>query len=87
MCNILNETLDKNFPYDSGVEIMAEPGRFFASASYTLATIITTKKICIKENVAENCKSGAAPVPFSKDGPNKVKQCVKKPTKGFWTLT
>lgn len=72
MCKILKKTLNDNFPPESGVKFIAEPGRFFASASYTLATIITTKKFCIKENLGDYCKNGEPPVPFSKDGPNKV---------------
>ena len=42
ICKCINDSLDKYFPghLESGLKIIAEPGRFYASAAYTLVTNI-----------------------------------------------
>lgn len=40
----LREVLDELFPKDSGVRIIAEPGRYFTAASHTLATCVFARR-------------------------------------------
>lgn len=44
IANIVNEKLDKHFPVGSGVEIIAEPGRYFTASAFTLCTNIIGKR-------------------------------------------
>ncbi|XP_060735391.1 ornithine decarboxylase-like [Tachysurus vachellii] len=46
---VINPALDKYFPADSGVRIIAEPGRFYVASAYTLAVNIIAKKVNMKE--------------------------------------
>ncbi|XP_027028416.1 ornithine decarboxylase-like isoform X2 [Tachysurus fulvidraco] len=46
---VINPALDKYFPVDSGVRIIAEPGRFYVASAYTLAVNIIAKKVNMKE--------------------------------------
>lgn len=46
---MINPALDKYFPADCGVRIIAEPGRFYAASAYTLAVNIIAKKVNMKE--------------------------------------
>uniref|UniRef100_A0A673A2E8 ornithine decarboxylase n=1 Tax=Sphaeramia orbicularis TaxID=375764 RepID=A0A673A2E8_9TELE len=41
---VINKSLDKFFPADSGVEIIAEPGRYYVCRAFTLAVKIFAKK-------------------------------------------
>ncbi|XP_075123011.1 ornithine decarboxylase [Leptodactylus fuscus] len=43
--SVLNPALDKYFPADSGVQIIAEPGRYYVASAFTLAVNIITKKV------------------------------------------
>ncbi|XP_055491281.1 ornithine decarboxylase [Leucoraja erinacea] len=46
---VVNSALDKYFPTDSGVNIMAEPGRFYVASAYTLCANIIAKKVVFSE--------------------------------------
>lgn len=46
---VINPALDKYFPADSGVKIIAEPGRYYVASAYTLAVNIIAKKVIMKE--------------------------------------
>ncbi|KAK2843636.1 hypothetical protein Q7C36_011851 [Tachysurus vachellii] len=46
---VINPALDKYFPADSGVRIIAEPGRFYVASAYMLAVNIIAKKVNMKE--------------------------------------
>lgn len=59
----LNTALDLYFPVSSGVEIIAEPGRFFAASSHTLATSIIGRKIVQSPSLSSNSKSMALKMP------------------------
>lgn len=59
---VINKSLDKFFPPDSGVEIIAEPGRYFVETAFTLAVNVIAKRVIIndmdehnngKENIPE----------------------------------
>ena len=42
--SVINLALDKYFPSDSGVRIIAEPGRYYVASAFTLAVNIIAKK-------------------------------------------
>jgi ornithine decarboxylase len=42
--SVINPTLDKYFPSDSGVRITAEPGRYYAQLSYSQSTSLPPHK-------------------------------------------
>ncbi|XP_030054727.1 ornithine decarboxylase [Microcaecilia unicolor] len=46
---VINPALDKYFPSDLGVQIIAEPGRYYVASAFTLAVSIIAKKVVIKE--------------------------------------
>jgi len=48
----LRDALDEEFPADCGVELIAEPGRFFASAPYTAMNEVYACKRFVDENGA-----------------------------------
>ncbi|XP_073350151.1 ornithine decarboxylase-like [Pagrus major] len=46
---VINGALDELFPPDSGVQIIAEPGRYFVDAAFTLAANIIAKRVVIDD--------------------------------------
>ncbi|XP_061097555.1 ornithine decarboxylase 1-like isoform X2 [Conger conger] len=46
---VINAALEEYFPADSDVRVIAEPGRYYPSSTYTLAVKIIGKKVDIKE--------------------------------------
>lgn len=42
---VLADALDKYFPEDSGVALMAEPGRFFVSEAFTIASHVIARRV------------------------------------------
>ncbi|XP_064159170.1 ornithine decarboxylase-like isoform X1 [Anguilla rostrata] len=49
---VINPALDKYFPADSEVQVIAEPGRYYVTSAYTLAVNIIAKKVVMKEQLA-----------------------------------
>ncbi|KAG5856021.1 hypothetical protein ANANG_G00003410 [Anguilla anguilla] len=49
---VINPALDKYFPPDSEVQVIAEPGRYYVTSAYTLAVNIIAKKVVMKEQLA-----------------------------------
>ncbi|XP_039604831.1 ornithine decarboxylase [Polypterus senegalus] len=47
---VINLALDKYFPVDMGVNVIAEPGRYYVASAYVLAVNIIAKKVVLKEN-------------------------------------
>lgn len=47
--SVINPALDKYFPPDSGVRVIAEPGRYYVASAFTLAVNIIAKKMVWKE--------------------------------------
>ncbi|XP_044147327.1 ornithine decarboxylase 1 [Bufo gargarizans] len=47
--SVINPALDKYFPVDSGVQIIAEPGRYYVASAFTLAVNIIAKKVMLTE--------------------------------------
>lgn len=46
---VINPALEKYFPSDSGVEIIAEPGRYYVASAFTLVVNVIAKKIVSSE--------------------------------------
>jgi len=44
IAEIVNSALDDYFPPTEGVQVIAEPGRFYVASAYTLATLIHSKR-------------------------------------------
>ena len=57
---IINPALDKYFPTDGGVRIIAEPGRYYVASAYTLAVNIIAKKVITSEQSASNGNGGSS---------------------------
>ncbi|XP_064159583.1 ornithine decarboxylase-like isoform X2 [Anguilla rostrata] len=57
---VVNPALDKYFPADSVVQVIAEPGRYYVTSAYTLAVNIIAKKVVIREQSACNGKADGA---------------------------
>ena len=50
ICAELSPALEQHFPASSGVEIIAEPGRYFVASAYTLAVnVIAKRQTTVKE--------------------------------------
>ncbi|XP_032256387.1 ornithine decarboxylase-like isoform X1 [Phoca vitulina] len=52
--SVINPVLDKYFPADSGVRIIAEPGRYYIASAFTLAVNIIAKKLILKEQTGSD---------------------------------
>uniref|UniRef100_A0A8D0HIQ8 ornithine decarboxylase n=1 Tax=Sphenodon punctatus TaxID=8508 RepID=A0A8D0HIQ8_SPHPU len=59
MTNVINPALDKYFPSDSGVRIIAEPGRYYVASAFTLAVNIIAKKVVLKEQTGSDDEDDA----------------------------
>ncbi|XP_069033774.1 ornithine decarboxylase-like [Embiotoca jacksoni] len=46
---VINESLDEFFPPDSGVEIIAEPGRYYVESAFTLAANVIAKRVVVND--------------------------------------
>ncbi|XP_045852634.1 LOW QUALITY PROTEIN: ornithine decarboxylase-like [Meles meles] len=52
--SVINPALDKYFPANSGVSIIAEPGRYYVASAFTLAVNIIGKKLILKEQTGSD---------------------------------
>ena len=52
--SVINLALDKYFPSDSGVRIIAEPGRYYVASAFMLAVNIIAKKLVLKEQTSSD---------------------------------
>ncbi|XP_031160670.2 ornithine decarboxylase-like [Sander lucioperca] len=46
---VINEALDEFFPLDCGVQIIAEPGRYYVESAFTLAANVFAKRVIFDE--------------------------------------
>ncbi|XP_042339207.1 ornithine decarboxylase-like, partial [Plectropomus leopardus] len=46
---VINGALDEFFPPDSGVRIIAEPGRFYVESAFTLAVNVIAKRVLLED--------------------------------------
>ncbi|XP_069584193.1 ornithine decarboxylase [Ranitomeya imitator] len=51
---VINPALDKYFPADSKVQIIAEPGRYYVASAFTLAVNIIAKKVMVTEQTGSD---------------------------------
>ncbi|KAE8605065.1 hypothetical protein XENTR_v10014956 [Xenopus tropicalis] len=58
--SVINPALDKYFPVDSGVTIIAEPGRYYVASAFTLAVNIIAKKVMVNEQSGSDDEEDAA---------------------------
>lgn len=58
--SVINPALDKYFPVDSGVTIIAEPGRYYVASAFTLAVNIIAKKTMITEHTGSDDEEDGA---------------------------
>lgn len=49
----MNGSLDSHFPEGCGVDIIAEPGRFYVASAFTLSTLVHSIRE-LKENGSKN---------------------------------
>lgn len=54
LCEVINEALDKYFPAESGVEIIAEPGRYYVASCMTLVSMVIAKRVEHDDKTGEN---------------------------------
>ncbi|KAG7511129.1 Ornithine decarboxylase [Solea senegalensis] len=55
---VINPALDKYFPADTGVKIIAEPGSFYVASAYTLVVNIIGKKDIVNEESVSDEEDG-----------------------------
>lgn len=55
IANVVNQSLEEHFPSDCGVNVIAEPGRYFVASAFTLCTNIIAKREVIDEGSNEPC--------------------------------
>lgn len=55
IAGVVNQSLDEHFPVGCGVEIIAEPGRYFVASAFTLCANIIAKRDVIEEDDETCC--------------------------------
>jgi len=53
IATVLNEALDEYFPEDCGVNIIAEPGRYFVASAFTIAVNVIAKRT-VARDISDN---------------------------------
>ncbi|XP_070778925.1 ornithine decarboxylase-like [Enoplosus armatus] len=61
---VINGALDEFFPPDSGVQIIAEPGRYYVESAFTLAANVIAKRV-VEDDMDQRCD-------VEKNSPNRV---------------
>ncbi|TWW53959.1 Ornithine decarboxylase [Takifugu flavidus] len=46
---VINGALDEYFPFESGVQIIAEPGRYYVESTFTLAANVIAKRVIMED--------------------------------------
>ncbi|OWF38568.1 ornithine decarboxylase 1-like [Mizuhopecten yessoensis] len=54
--DVLNGALDRCFPEEEGVDIIAEPGRFFVASAFSLTVNIIAKRVVARDQHGENAE-------------------------------
>ncbi|XP_077344907.1 ornithine decarboxylase 1-like isoform X2 [Lithobates pipiens] len=62
--SVINSALDKYFPASSGVQIIAEPGRYYVGSAFTLAVNIIAKKVMLTEQTGSDDEDDASKKTF-----------------------
>ncbi|XP_035023919.2 ornithine decarboxylase isoform X2 [Hippoglossus stenolepis] len=63
--DVIHSALDKYFPADSGVKVIAEPGSFYVASAFTLVVNIIAKKV-IMDSTSDEEDEGAKEKPTDK---------------------
>lgn len=61
IANVVNMALDKYFPEEEGMEIIAEPGRYMVASAFTLGVNIIAKRVVARDQHGENGELMDAP--------------------------
>lgn len=61
IARVVNMALDKYFPAEEGVEIIAEPGRYMVASAFTLGVNIIAKRVVARDQRGENGELMDAP--------------------------
>ncbi|XP_051843843.1 antizyme inhibitor 2 isoform X3 [Antechinus flavipes] len=61
MASVINSALDMYFPEGCGVDILAEPGRYYVASAFTLAVRIVAKKEVPSDQAGLDEEDGASP--------------------------
>ncbi|XP_074073853.1 antizyme inhibitor 2 [Macrotis lagotis] len=61
MASVINSALDMYFPEGCGVDILAEPGRYYVASAFTLVVSIVAKKEVLSEQAGLDEEDGAFP--------------------------
>lgn len=56
IAHVVSEALDQYFPASEGVDIIAEPGRYFVASAFTLTVNIIAKRVVTKEKTNGKAK-------------------------------
>ncbi|XP_039466669.1 ornithine decarboxylase-like isoform X1 [Oreochromis aureus] len=59
---VINGSLDEFFPPVSGLEVIAEPGRYYVESAFTLAVNVIAKRVVVEDR-ASKCTDGAESCP------------------------
>ncbi|XP_005750912.1 ornithine decarboxylase-like [Pundamilia nyererei] len=59
---VINGSLDEFFPPVSGLEVIAEPGRYYVESAFTLAVNVIAKRVVVEDR-ANKCADGAGSCP------------------------
>ncbi|TWW53950.1 Ornithine decarboxylase 1 [Takifugu flavidus] len=46
---VINGALDEYFPFESGVQVIAEPGRYYVESTFTLAANVIAKRVIMED--------------------------------------
>ncbi|XP_074642319.1 ornithine decarboxylase-like [Tubulanus polymorphus] len=57
----INGSLEKNFPADCGVSVIAEPGRYFVTTAFTLVTNVIARRTVSSEELDDGIHNTPAP--------------------------
>uniref|UniRef100_A0A3B4GFS9 Ornithine decarboxylase-like n=1 Tax=Pundamilia nyererei TaxID=303518 RepID=A0A3B4GFS9_9CICH len=57
---VINGSLDEFFPPVSGLEVIAEPGRYYVESAFTLAVNVIAKRVVVEDR-ANKCAAGSCP--------------------------
>lgn len=58
VCSLLNPLLEEHFPVSSGVQIIAEPGRFYSASAFTLVVNVVARRT-VKGSQLKECDKTA----------------------------
>uniref|UniRef100_G1Q8V0 Ornithine decarboxylase n=1 Tax=Myotis lucifugus TaxID=59463 RepID=G1Q8V0_MYOLU len=62
--SVINPALDKYFPSDSGMTLIAEPGRYYVASAFALAVNIIAKKLVLKEQTGSDVEEESSEKTF-----------------------